>query len=52
MDDVDWSGCANVKRRVAPLTAETFVERLQLLSARVQDLRTLRSAMKKSQEEK
>jgi hypothetical protein len=45
MDDVDWSGVAKDSRPVPPLTAETFVQRLRLLSARVSDIRVLRAAM-------
>lgn len=50
VDEVDWSGVSERRRKVAPLTAETFVERLSLLSLRVKDIRALRTAMQKSQQ--
>lgn len=52
MGDVDWSGVGKETQRVLPLTAETFVQRLNLLSARVRDIRKLRSAMPRGREEK
>ena len=45
MSDVDWSGVAQRSRQVLPLNAATFVQRLQLLSARARDIRLLRAAM-------
>ncbi len=45
----DWTGVRKERREVAPLTAETFVERLKRLSARANDVRRLRAAMQESQ---
>lgn len=50
MREVDWTGVAVAPLTVAPLTAETFVERLRLLSIRARDIQLLRQAMAQSRE--
>jgi len=50
VDDVDSSGVSKSQPKVLPLNAETFVERLRLLSIRASDIRALRAAMQKSQQ--
>lgn len=42
----DWTGIRKQSEKALPLNAETFVERLRLLSVRARDLRTLREAMR------
>jgi AmiR/NasT family two-component response regulator len=48
----DWTSVESQKRIVKPLTAETFVQRLELLSARAQDIQKLRAAMQLAKEKK
>lgn len=52
VNDVDWTGVGTSQHRVAPLCAQTFVERLRLLSVRARDLQLLRQAVAHSHEKK
>jgi len=52
VNDVDWTGVDKSSPKVAPLTAETFVARLKLLSTRARDIQILRQAVEKNSEKK
>lgn len=52
MNDVVWTGVGASHHKVAPLCAQTFVERLRLLSVRARDLQLLRQAVTQSHEKK
>lgn len=43
-EEVDWTGVAPSNEPIAPLTAETFIARLNALSAEVNSLRRLEQA--------
>lgn len=47
---IDWTGVAAPSERIAPLDADTFVSRLNLLSARANDIRALRRAFIEQQD--
>jgi len=48
VNDVDWTGVDKRPAQVAPLTAETFVARLKLLSTRAHDIQLLRQTVEQS----
>lgn len=52
MAKVDWTGVSPVDEPIAPLTEETFVSRLALLSTRARDIQVLRDALRQQLEKK
>ena len=47
--DIDWTGVQPDQSPIAPLNADTFVERLRLLSERANNLLILRNAFSQQQ---
>ena len=47
--DIDWTGVQPDQSPIAPLNADTFVERLRLLSERANSLLILRNALSQQQ---